>query len=155
MIGPRALAMLKHFEGCRLHAYADGRGIATIGFGATHYADGSAVKLGDLLTQEQADALLKHDGERFEGYTRNLLNGAATNGAQFGALLDACYNAGPGNLGKSPMLALHRAGKFDAAAKAFLDWHAFEPGLIKRRAAEAALYAGDFDTFDKLVGYKP
>ena len=143
-IGPRALAMLKQFEGCRLHAYLDTGGVPTIGYGAT----GPDIHIGMVWTQEQADARLATDAERFAEYTGAMLRDAVTTPAQFGGLNDACYNAGPGNLAKSPMLALHRMGKYTAAAAAFKGWHVHDhagnelPGLVRRRAAESALYAG-------------
>ena len=140
--GPQAIAMLKHFESCRLHAYLDSGHVPTIGWGAT----GSDVHMGLVWTQEQADARLVLDLHRFAGYTTSQLGGAPTTPAQFGALNDVCYNAGPGNLAKSPMLAAHRAGDTADAAKAWRDWHIHdhagnvEPGLILRREAEAQLY---------------
>ena len=144
IIGPRALAMLKSFEGCRLHAYHDTGGVPTIGYGAT----GPDIRMGVVWTQAQADARLIADVARYAEYTTAMILDAVTTPAQFGALNDACYNAGPGNLAKSPMLALHRMGKYAAAGAAFIGWHVhdhegnLEPGLVRRRAAESALYSG-------------
>ena len=50
------IELVKKWEGCKLHAYLDGGGVPTIGYGHT---DG--VKLGDVCTQEQAEKWLKED----------------------------------------------------------------------------------------------
>ena len=52
------------------------------------------------------------------------------------------YNTGA--LGRSTLLKLHKAGQFTAAAVEFGKWvnagGKRMPGLVRRRAAEAALY---------------
>lgn len=155
-VGPRALWLTKSSEGCKLHAYRDSGGIWTIGVGATGPGIGPDV----VWTQGQADTRLAVDLCRFAGYTAALLHGQPTTPTQFGALVDACYNAGPGNLAKSPMLAAHLARDYASAASAWPLWHVrdrkgvVQPGLLKRRAAERALYLGNLPAFDKLTGFK-
>jgi lysozyme len=146
-VGPRARALVEHFEGLNLHAYPDSGKIPTIGYGAT----GPDVSMGMTWTLAQCDARLATDLARFAAYVVPLLKGSPTTPAQFGALVSAAYNAGPGNLAKSPMLAAHRVGDNADAAKSWLDWHIHdhlghvEPGLIRRRAAESSLYrTGDW-----------
>lgn len=53
----KGIKLIQSFEKCRLKAYPDGRGIWTIGWGSTKYADGRRVKPGDVITQQQADEL--------------------------------------------------------------------------------------------------
>jgi lysozyme len=147
-VGPRARALIEHFEGCVLHAYLDTGGIPTIGYGAT----GLDVRMGMTWTLPQADARLATDLARFAGYVIPLLQGAPTTPAQFGALVSAAYNAGPGNLAKSPMLAAHKSGDTLTAAASWLNWHVRDHagnklvGLQNRRDAEARLYStGDWE----------
>lgn len=141
-VGPRALALIESFEGCRLHAYPDTGGVMTCGRGST----GPDIHAGTVWTQTEADTRFAADIQRFAGYVVPLLHDAPTTPAQYGAFVSAAYNAGPGNLAKSPMLAAHRTGDTADAAKAWRDWHIHdhagnvEPGLIRRRAAEADLY---------------
>lgn len=155
-LGPRSLHLTEHFEGRRLRAYKDGGGVWTCGTGAT----GPDVGPGTIWTTAQCDARLASDLARFAGYTVALLHGQPTTLAQLGALTDAAFNAGSGNLAKSPMLAAHLAHDYATAAASFAGWHIHdhagnaEPGLLKRRAAEAALYAGDLATFDALTEYR-
>ena len=54
--------LIKKYESCRLVAYPDpitGGEPITIGWGSTRKANGEPFKLGDEITQETADALLR------------------------------------------------------------------------------------------------
>jgi lysozyme len=145
-ISGRGIALIEEAEGCRLAAYPDpGTGGApwTIGVGHT----GPEVHPGLVLTKEQADALLRQDLAKFERGVAALIAGHATTQSQFDALVSFAFNLGLGALCGSSLLRLHRAGSFGAAAGEFGKWiHAAGrvlPGLVRRRAAEAALYRGD------------
>lgn len=125
-------------EGCRLKAYQDTGGVWTIGYGHT-----GNVKPNSTITQEQAEALLHLDRK----YAETCVNQHAlpcTQG-QFDALVDFVFNVGPSQFLTSHLLRYHRAGQYDLAAKEFPKWKydngTVEPGLVKRRSAEAALYS--------------
>lgn len=66
--GQAGLALIKHWEGCRLTAYKPVKGEKywTIGWG--HY--GPDVRQGQTITQTQADAMLKRD---LIGYENNVM----------------------------------------------------------------------------------
>ncbi len=51
--------LTKQFEGCQLVAYKCLMGVWSIGYGTTKYPDGTKVKEGDTITQEQADYFLE------------------------------------------------------------------------------------------------
>jgi len=53
------VALIKEFEGCKLKAYLCPAKVPTIGYGNTFYANGAKVKMGDVITQQQADELLR------------------------------------------------------------------------------------------------
>lgn len=139
-IGPKGLALIKASEGLRLKAYLDPVGIPTIGYGST----GPHVAMGKAITHAEADALLRKDLERFERGVSELA-GEMTPG-QFSALVSFAFNVGLKALEESTLLRLHRAGDFVGAAAQFGRWTKAGgkvlPGLVKRRAAEAALYRG-------------
>lgn len=148
-VGPRALALLHEFEGCRLHAYMPTQqDRPTIGWGMTFYPGGAAVEMGDAISQAQADADFDIIIQRFGAGVAKLIGDAATTPAQFGAMVALAYNIGMGGFAKSSVLRLHKAGEYAGAARAFGLWskQAGEtlPGLVRRRAAEAKLYRGDF-----------
>lgn len=52
--------LIRKYESCKLSAYRCPAGIATVGWGTTVYPDGTPVKMGDKITQEQADAYMEH-----------------------------------------------------------------------------------------------
>ena len=56
---PDLLWLIKKYEGCKLEAYKCPAGVWTIGWGTTFYPDGSRVKKGDKITQQQADNILQ------------------------------------------------------------------------------------------------
>lgn len=149
-INARGLALIKEFEGCELSAYPDpgtGGEPWTIGYG--HTGDCAAISLGTVapgmaITQEQADALLRADLASFERGV-NALCSRAINSNQFSALVSFAYNLGLGALANSSLMRCVNAGDFAGADARFGAWvyadGAILPGLVRRRAAEAALFA--------------
>lgn len=134
----KGLDLIKSFEGLRLHAYKDVVGVVTIGYGTT-----SGVKMGDTITKERAEELLREDVKRFEGYVDRLVKVPLTQG-MYDALVSFVYNLGPGALEKSTLLDQLNRGDYDGAAEQFGRW-VFAggrklAGLVRRRAAERALF---------------
>jgi lysozyme len=135
------LALTRSFEGLRLEAYQDCAGIWTIGYGHT----GPEVRAGQRITEPQAEALLRQDLAAAVHCVRGAVKAPITQ-HQFDALVDFCFNAGRGNLLSSSLLRDINRGEFSTALAQFALWvHAGArvlPGLVRRRAAEAALFAG-------------
>ena len=144
-VGPKAQALIRSFEGCRLKAYMPTpNDRPTIGYGATFHADGSPVRMGEVWTQAQADAAFDADINKYGAKVEALLGGCDTDAAQFGALTSLAYNIGLGALGNSTVLRKHKAGDWAGAAAAFGMWNKQAgkvlAGLTRRRKAEADLY---------------
>ena len=147
-IGPAGIALIKQFEGCArrradgsFEAYPDpGTGGApwTIGWGAT----GPGITHGTIWTQAQCDARLETDLVRYAAEVSRILGSAPTTQHQFDALVSFHYNTGA--IARATLTRLHKAGNFTGAEAEFGKWvHAGGKrlnGLIRRRAAEAALY---------------
>jgi len=147
-IGPGGVALIKRFEGCAkrradglFQAYPDpGSGGApwTIGWGAT----GPDIGPGTVWTQAQCDERLEADLARYAGEVADTLGAAPTSQAQFDALVSFHYNTGA--IARATLTAKHKAGDFAGAALEFARWNRAGgrvlPGLVTRRAAEAALY---------------
>ncbi|MDF2606596.1 MAG: hypothetical protein K0S34_786 [Bacillales bacterium] len=97
LISKNGLDLIKKFEGCRLQAYLDPVGVPTIGYGHT-----SRVKLGQTITQAQADELLKDDIKIYSNHVQALIDNKTilfkVNQNMFDALTSFCYNLGKGNL---------------------------------------------------------
>ena len=138
-ISQRGIDLIKEFEGFRSKAYKCPAGVWTIGYGHT-----AGVKPGMTVTREQGEAMLRKDLKIYERHVSEALGDVQTSQGQWDALVSFCYNAGPGNLRKSSMLRLHKQGKYQAAAQAFMAWTKgggrVLPGLVRRRKAEKALY---------------
>lgn len=137
--GEAGIALIKEFEGCHLTAYLCPAGVWTIGYGHTQ-----GVHKGQHITQDQADAFLHDDLSTFEQEVSRLLGSAPTTQNRFDAMVSLTYNIGGGAFARSSVLRLHKAGHYDQAAEAFIMWtragHRVLPGLVRRRAAERALY---------------
>jgi lysozyme len=139
------VALIAESEGCRLTSYRCPAGMLTIGWGQT----GDDVYEGETITQQQADAMLCLAIKRFAAQVRTRCT-VETNINELGALVSLAYNIGIGALAKSAVMKFHNAGNKTAAARAFAPINKFlnpktkklevSSGLIRRRAAEAALY---------------
>lgn len=137
-ISQRGLDLIKKFEGLRLTAYRCPAGVLTVGYGST----GPHVKQGMVITEDEAEALLRKDVARFEDGVNHIV-GPCTQG-QFDALVSFAFNLGLGALMSSTLLKRHKAGDFAGAAAQFARWVNAGgrrlPGLVSRRKAEAELY---------------
>lgn len=142
-ISPKGLALTRQSEGCKLSAYRDPAGLWTIGTGHLLSSDKGADYSGLTWTQEQADAALESD-MREAVFHVNACVTMPLNQNQFDALCDFTYNLGGAALNGSTLLRLLNQGHYDQAAQQFAVWNkaggVVLPGLVARRAAEAALF---------------
>ena len=142
------LDITKASEGCNLKAYNDpGSGglPITCGWGSTIRADGTKFKLGDSLTQAQADNLLQFTINQVGKQVVAALGNTIVTQTQFDALVDFDYNEGNGRLLGSNLLKLVKANPSNPVIAAeFMKWkysnHKVFNGLVNRRAAEVKLY---------------
>lgn len=104
---------------------------------------GTDVKRGQTITKEQSQALLAADLARFEAAVNRACGGKVSQN-QFDAMVSFAFNVGTNAFALSTLLRKHRSGDYEGAAKEFAHWTKgggkVLPGLVKRRAAEAALY---------------
>jgi lysozyme len=144
------LTLIKSFEACEEHR-TDGRFDAypdpgsadcrpwTIGWGST----GPQIVAGTIWTREQCDARFYADLVRYAEEVRLALDGAPTTQNQFDALVSFHYNTGA--ISRATLTRKHRSGDHASAGAEFARWVQNDgkvvPGLVRRRAAEAALYA--------------
>jgi len=139
------IALICHFEGCKLTAYKCPAGIWTVGYGHT----GAGVTSGLTITQDRAEQLLAADLLNFEtgvyGMTGSILQ------CRFDALVSFSYNLGLHTLEGSTLLRKFRLGDIAGASAEFPRWchvggaGVVLEGLVRRRAAERVLFdAGDW-----------
>lgn len=137
-----AINLAKEFESCSLGAYPDpvyGWKKPTIGWGAT----GPSITEGIVWTQEQCDADLLRRMTGIGQIVDRLVTVPITEEMK-AALCDFTYNEGEGNLARSTLIAKLNAGDVQGAADEFPKWDLADGqelgGLVKRRAAERALF---------------
>lgn len=140
-INGSGLALIKRSEGLELKAYPDpgsGGDPWTIGYGHT----GPDVRPGMVITEAQAEELLKKDLERFEAAVADMCKVATDN--QFSAMVSLAFNVGEENFRRSTLRRMHNEGDHMGAANEFQRWNRASGrvlnGLVRRRAAEAQLY---------------
>lgn len=152
---------IKSFEGLELNAYADPIGIFTIGYGTIKYPDGTSVKKGDTCTEQEAEQYLEHEVNLKADGVNKSIKETPINQNQFDALVSFAYNLGNGALQTSTLLkkllkdphdstiyqyTTDANGKPIADSCEFTKWcragGKILSGLLRRRAAEADIYAG-------------
>ena len=154
-ISPAGIDLIKKSESCRLKAYKCPAGKWTISYGLT----GDWVHEGMEISQDEADQLFNSHLVQFDASVQRLCPDAAPN--QHSAMVSLAYNIGTGAFAKSSVCRLHNAGRFAEAAQAFALWNRAGgkvlSGLVKRRAAEAALYleGADVTSAPNADGEKP
>ncbi len=148
-ISTRGLDLIKKFEGLRLRAYKDSVGIPTIGYGHTF-----KVKLGDVITKEQADKYLLEDVWYVEEGVNDLVK-VPINQSQFDSLCSFAFNVGldidadskAEGLGDSTLLRKLNRKDYLGAAAEFSKWNKAGgkvlAGLTARRNAECTLFLSE------------
>ena len=139
---PACLDMIRQCEGVVLKAYICPAGKLTIGVGHT----GPDVKPGMKISFGEAERLFEIDADEAAADVLRLAPKCSQ--GQLDALTSFVFNLGASALEQSTLLRLHNAGKYDLAAQQFARWKyagnpkKIQPGLIKRRALETAMYLG-------------
>lgn len=128
------LAIIKSCEGCHLKAYLCPAGKPTIGYGHT-----KGVKLGQTITQAQADAYLREDVSGAEKNVNGFMSKYNFNQNQFDALVSFAYNIGSinqltANGTRSIAQIADKITAYNKGGGKVLN------GLVKRRAKEQALF---------------
>jgi lysozyme len=143
-ITEEGLALIKRFEGFRSRAYRCSAGVWTIGYGHTSMAGAPEVTPDLEVSRADAEVILRRDVAKFaEGVAARIARKLTA--PQFSALVSFAYNVGLGNFAKSSVLKAVNAGDFDAVPRRLQMWVKAGgrtlPGLVRRRAAEAELFA--------------
>jgi lysozyme len=138
-IGLKGLGLIKKYEGCKLTAYLCPAGLVTIGYGNTFYKNGSKIKLGDKITQQQAEELLMDLLPQYEAIVNKNIKIDLTQ-YQFDALVSFAWNCGKSETlfrlvnSKSKDLKQWWETHYTTGGGKVLQ------GLVNRRKAEAQLF---------------
>jgi len=149
------VAMLKHHEGVRYRPYRCGARLWTVGVGRV--IDPSHLRVpfdrrlelpipagwDRRLTEEEVDALLQEDLQRFLPGVLRLCSVVPLSNRHL-ALASFAFNVGLGNLQASTLRQKHNREDYEGAAEEFKKWNLSAgkvlPGLVTRRQDERALY---------------
>jgi lysozyme len=139
------LALIKDFEGFSPTAYRCAAGVLTIGYG--HTSPGASA--GGRITEEEGESLLLEDIANVEAELAPLVTREISDNA-WSALVSLAFNIGIAAFRRSSVLRYLSAGDMAGAANAIEMWVKARdsetgrkvtlPGLVKRRAAEKALF---------------
>lgn len=134
------LQLIEDFEGYRADWYADPVGVRTIGIGWTRaLPDGFRAP----LSKAEAWRLLRQTVVEYEAAVRRYVD-VPLSQPQFDALVSFTYNLGASRLKESTLRKRLNAGDAWGAAEEFDRWvyagTQVLPGLVRRRAAERALF---------------
>lgn len=148
------IELVKAFEGLHkvksdgnVRSYRCPAGRWTIGYGHTH-----GVRSGETITPEEAEDLLRKDLKDCEATVERMVKVDLTQN-QFDALVSFVFNLGQGSFGSSTLLRKLNRGDYEGAAEEFTRWNKArvdgelkaQPGLTRRRTAEAALFEMDVE----------
>jgi GH24 family phage-related lysozyme (muramidase) len=143
----RGIALIKEFEGLYLKAYLCPAGIPTIGWGTTEYPDGRKVKIGETISEQDAERFLRHHVQVYVNALNNALK-IPVNDNQYSALLSWTYNIGAGAMRSSTLIRVLNQGNYAQAADELLRWDKATvngvkrvlSGLARRRRSERELF---------------
>lgn len=88
-ISQNGINLIKRYEGCKLVAYKCAAGVPTIGYGHT-----AGVKMGQKITQTQADSYLREDVAKYEAKVMKYYDKYKFNQNEFDALVSFAFNIG-------------------------------------------------------------
>lgn len=150
-ISENGLNLIKNYEGCRLTAYKpiSSEVYWTIGWG--HY--GPDVKQGQVITQTQADEMLKNDLVVFENHVNRICSYLNLNQNQFDALVSFTYNCGSGSLSK---LTRNKTRTITQIAEHITEYNKGAngkvlAGLVRRRNEEKELFLKPVETEEDIM----
>ena len=137
-INQKGLDLIKSFEGCHLEAYLCPAGVPTIGYGTTKI-NGKAVKMGTVITQEQAEEYLRADIAKYEKAVMKYDDTYHFTENQFSALVSFAYN-----IGSIDQLTAKGTRTIEQISNKILAYNKAGGkvlnGLVRRREAEKALF---------------
>jgi GH24 family phage-related lysozyme (muramidase) len=152
---PAEVSALNHYyEGCRLDAYPDprtGGQPITIGWGSTFYKDSSPIKLGDRITQAQADELYEFNcyNKFWKVLELSIPGWQEMGNKQKAALCSFAYNQGAGfygGIGHTTISGNLRDRDWRAVPGSLMMYRNpgenVEVGLGRRRRAEGLVWMG-------------
>ena len=137
------LTLIKRFESFSPTVYVCPAGYETVGYGHV-VKEGERERFVAGITEHEAEALLRRDAALAERSVLRLIAVPLTDG-QFDALASFVFNVGAGDLQRSTLRRKVNREEHALVPAEFMKWiwagDRKLKGLVRRREAEAALYA--------------
>ena len=134
-ISTNGINLIKAFESLSLKVYYDGGGVKTVGYGNTSHA--KTMKIGELITQEQATSYLEEDLKDTEDSVNHfLITFGSLKQNEYDALISAVFNIGP-----TFLTTYNGPATF---CRYVSDNGIIQNGLLKRRALEGYIFQVGF-----------
>lgn len=140
---------IKNEESCVLKVYSIGDGKLTCGYGHAEDIGKTKLRIGQKITQAQANKYLKEDlkmaadGVRriFSDWKEDKTNVKITQ-TMFDALVSLAYNSGVGGLRRSELMQHLKKGDYKLAGDSIKDFNTSDkfPGLEARREKESEMF---------------
>ena len=135
--------IVKKYEGFSAVAYRCPAGVWTIGYGSTRDKNGNPIKKGDIITQDQAEALLIRDFNICKDKLQKDKNLCELSENAIDALVSLCYNIGVSAFKRSKCYKAIVANDLETVCREW-DWFKangkFLKGLARRRIAELGVF---------------
>ena len=142
-VSNKGLELIKEFEGFSSVAYLCSAKKVTIGYGNTFWEDETPIKIGEQISKDRAETLLKNIVDEFAKSVEGNLKISVTQN-QFDAMVSLAYNIGIGAFSNSTLLRQLNCGNFVGASHEFLRWNKSNGkpllGLTRRREREKILF---------------
>lgn len=139
-----AAELCRRFEGLYLRPYLCPAGVPTIGYGSTHYLDGTPVRLTDPpISRALAERMLVQSILTVYLPAVLRLCPGIDSPQRLAAIIDWCYNLGASNLASSTLRRRINAGRWPEVPAEVRRWNRgggrVLRGLVLRREAEVIL----------------
>jgi GH24 family phage-related lysozyme (muramidase) len=149
-ISDSAISYIKEHEKLRLKAYKLGDGKITVGYGHAESIGKSAFRLGQVISEETADTLLRNDLKVAEDGIKRMFKQWKEEGVdmkitqgQYDALVSMAFNMGVTGLRNTEFIDHFKNGNLDYAAELIKTTKINDkkfPGLRKRRLTEYNMF---------------
>ena len=140
---------IRNEEKLKLQAYSIGDGMITIGYGHAEPENNSQYKVGDIISKNQANKLLRDDLKKTADGVRRIFKEWEDKGIEvkinqdmFDALVSIAYNTGIGSLRTSDLIQDIKVSDFKSAGEKIKNFKTSPdfPGLEIRREKESKMF---------------
>jgi lysozyme len=159
-ISDNGIEHIKDEEKLRTQAYKLGDGKITIGYGHAEPVNKSKFKIGDVITEEEAEKLLKDDLMIAEDGVKRIFKEWESKGIDvpinqdmYDAMVSIAFNTGVGGLRTSEMIKHLKKGDYENAGNLIKSLRLKDsfPGLMKRRDKESKMFLSSLGINENII----